>query len=354
METTQDFYPSFQAARGRLASRLDAVSGTADDALIKQLADDVRDIRKGLNDATPFLPTYDRRSCEEQLQELETRVEALRTSSAPKAKFSFKKKTLGSGSTTSIVPPTAPESTARPSEGQRQLAPAAASASTPGLTLGPTSYEYFTPASLSQPSQLPSGSASGTGVPCTDLTISGLDHCVVDLISRKSGAGQYGQNLDSAGIDMGLKAVHIHDVKDSLLLLGNVRGSVLVHNLERCTVVGTCHQLRVHSSHATRFHVHVASNAVIEDCSNLAFGPYPTPFPLPADVRAQTNTLHAVQDFSHLKSTPSPHWVALPDPDPESDGRWQSVLEALPSLVEEKTRRENLDKVLAWTLPKIK
>ncbi|THH04125.1 hypothetical protein EW145_g5751 [Phellinidium pouzarii] len=188
----------------------------------------------------------------------------------------------------------------------------------------------------------------------TDLTISKLNHCVVDLFARPQRSRQANPDvgpLEVRDLDLDLTAVHIRDVKDSLLLLGYVRGSVLVHNLERCTVVVACHQLRVHSSHETRFHLHVASNAVIEDCSSLTFGAYLKSLPLPADVRLQKSTHDAVQDFSHLKNTPSPHWSVISNSDLELDERWLAMLKApLPS-DDEMIQKTRLEESLAWTLP---
>ncbi len=66
------------------------------------------------------------------------------------------------------------------------------------------------------------------GPPLSDLTISGLDHCVVDLRSQDQ---------------LSLTALHIRDIKESLLILPNIKGSVLLHHLHRCTVIVACHQV---------------------------------------------------------------------------------------------------------------
>ncbi|KAH8112334.1 tubulin binding cofactor C-domain-containing protein [Phellopilus nigrolimitatus] len=350
-ELAQEFYSRFQASRADITARLDTVPPTNDE-LVKLLAADIQRVRRELNDATPDLPTYDRGSCEKQLQELETRLEALRVKAAPKGKFAFRRKAAAPTTSTSTT------FAARKPDQPEEPAPVS---QTPNLALASTSYQYLTPASFSLPTYSSSSSESKAERRNTDFTLASLDHCVVNLLPVKQGEH-----------DLDITAVHIHDVKDSLVLLGRVRGSVLAHNLERCTVVVACHQLRVHSSRSTRFYLHVASHAIIEDCANLAFTGYPIAFPLPPDVRAQPSTHHAVQDFSHLKSTPSPHWTVLLDPpnggaegnytDGHLDGSenkqrdWTPVLASLRTLSGSDTdvdeeRRIRLATLLAGTLP---
>lgn len=82
----------------------------------------------------------------------------------------------------------------------------------------------------------------------------------------------------------------------------------------------------MHSSHNSRFFLHVTSNAVIEDCTKLQFGSYPDAIPLPPSVRSlvrcppplpilnlrltssQKSAHQDVQDFSHLLNSLSPNW----------------------------------------------
>lgn len=75
----------------------------------------------------------------------------------------------------------------------------------------------------------------GEGPPLSDLIISDLDHCIVDLRATAGPLGSQNQ-LD-------LTALHIRDLKDTLLILPNVKGSVILHNLHRCTAIVTCHQV---------------------------------------------------------------------------------------------------------------
>lgn len=82
------------------------------------------------------------------------------------------------------------------------------------------------------------------------------------------------------------------------------------------TVVLAAHQVRIHTSQATRLFLHVGSSPVIEHCSGMGFGPLTggqralLGLPPAADAAAAANHFDNVQDFNWLKSTPSPNWCA--------------------------------------------
>ena len=71
-----------------------------------------------------------------------------------------------------------------------------------------------------------------------DLTLTGLERCVVDFVSK---AG----NEDKSDEGVVMTAVRAENVKSCVLLLGRVRGSVILHGLEGCLVVVECHQVSV-------------------------------------------------------------------------------------------------------------
>ena len=188
-----------------------------------------------MTDATSFLTTYDQRQCQavrspnilnisstrihpliQQMDILEQTLEEIRSASLPKTKFTFKRKT--SKPPVSVAPTLLPSSDELGKRDGR-----------PGLS------DFH---SLSSHSRcrlsLKSISTFGAGPPLSDLTISDLDHCVVDLRVAAEPASRQNQHS--------LTALHIHDLKETVLMLPNVEGSVLLHNLYRCTVIVACHQ----------------------------------------------------------------------------------------------------------------
>ncbi|KAF8480057.1 tubulin binding cofactor C-domain-containing protein [Russula ochroleuca] len=285
----QHFYAQFQASRTSLADRLEASKNTTSHNDWQQLALDIRKLRKGLTDATSFLTAYDQRQCQAQMDVLEQTLEEIRSASLPKTKFTFKRKTN--------KPPVSAAPTQLPSSdelGKRDDLP------------GTSDFHKLSSHSHCRLS-IRSISTFGTGPPLSDLTISDLDHCIVDLRATAETVSRQSQ--------LSLTALHIHDLKETVLILPNVEGSVLLHNLYRCTVIVACHQFRMHSSMHVRVYLSAMSNPVIESCSAIAFAEYPSlAFPPNSSINGAVppNGKHAeVQDFSHIRSTPSPNWFLL-------------------------------------------
>ncbi|KAL5514819.1 hypothetical protein ACEPAG_2135 [Sanghuangporus baumii] len=293
MESSQDYYKAFQTTRADISNRLASLISDQNPSKdqIAQIAQDIQTERKKLNGATSFLPTYDRRSYESQLQGLEAQIDVLRNkirSGPAKGSFVFKKKAPSASpkraTGSSTTKPAAQPAITEPLVQVTQATPTAS------LQIASLSHRCFTL------SPLPDSASSITG---TDLTITSIDHCIVDILPVVE---------DIRNDRLRPRALHIRDVKNSVLILGYVQGSILAHNLERCVIVAACHQLRVHNSNHTRFHLHASSNAIIEDCTTLTFVPYPESLPLDTDVRQMKSAHTNIQDFSHLRSTPSPNW----------------------------------------------
>lgn len=147
------------------------------------------------------------RSWEQALEKLQTN----QTSTGTKPKFAFKRK----GEPKKAVPdapevklPISPETINR--------------SSTPHLSLTSKSECLLTFTSFPDASPIPIDS---------DLVIANLDSCIVDLLGNDS-------------ITMVPTAVHIANVTNCVLLLPVVKGSVLLHDIQRCVVViAGCHQV---------------------------------------------------------------------------------------------------------------
>lgn len=117
-------------------------------------------------------------------------------------------------------------------------------------------------------------------------------------------------------------------------------------------------KFRMHTSHNVDVYLSISSNPIIEHCSDIRFAAYPsillssldqvTVHSLKPNLSSlltaflkQASSHHSVQDFSHIRSTPSPHWSVLRDD--RVTARWP--LEGL-------QRREELDLVRENFLPK--
>ncbi|KAJ7337352.1 tubulin binding cofactor C-domain-containing protein [Mycena albidolilacea] len=279
---SQTFTAQFQASRTELESRVDLAKSskiTAD--ALQTLSSDLAKLTKTLSDATGSLPSYDQRQYELQLKGLQKSLEELRTL-IPKSKFAFKRKDP------------VPSTVASPSSVQPIVLETSQPGSTPtstNLTLSSRSLQYLTMTSFPDTSEM------------SDLTISDLNNCIVNLLPDASGGHS---SRDSS---LKISALHIRNLTDTVLLLPIIQGSVLLHDLSRCVVVVGCHQFRMHNSTSVDVYLSISSTPIIEHCSQIRFASYPASLGISED--SSPNVL-SIQDFSHIKSTPSPNWSMLP------------------------------------------
>jgi hypothetical protein len=284
---------------------------------------------------------------------LEQTLEEMRSASLPKKKFAFKRK-----ADRTPMPTLPPSPQTAPPQSRRDQVDAVS-------TFHKLSAHSNCRLSLKS---LPT---FGDDTPTFDLTISDLNRCVVDLCSPAM--------ISSPHHQLPLTAVHIRDLKDTILILPNVKGSVLFHNLHRCTVIVACHQVsislydveialtysiqfRMHSSTHVRVYLATISNPVIEDCSAIAFAEYPSfvsslnPLvaeSLPSNVGPVLCSLTSlsfflcqsnhtdIQDFSHIRPTPSPNWTNFPS----RDENWDDIL------TQEALSPQEIDNILIAHLP---
>ncbi|KAI0267459.1 tubulin binding cofactor C-domain-containing protein, partial [Gloeopeniophorella convolvens] len=272
----------------------------------QELMLDVRKLRKSLTDATSLLPSYDQRQCQSQMAALEQALEEMRAASAPKAKFSFKRKA------TKPVSSPAPATSYPPLPAAQSREESALPAVSTFHNLGPRSHVRLSLQDISTLARADS--------PSSDLTISSLDRCIVDLCSAipEAEPASYQDPLS-------LTALHMRDLKNTILILPNLKGSVLLYNLHNCTIIVGCHQARLpfRMHNATNVHVYlgISSNPVVEHCSAITFAGYPASISsLHPTVAAGLPSNHAdVQDFSHIRATASPNWTASTSEDEDWD-----------------------------------
>jgi tubulin-specific chaperone C len=156
-------------------------------------------------------------------------LEELRAVTTPKSKFAFKRRTANTHpqSAPSMSSPTPPEEPTSPLPPAPVLVSSPITSPTPSITLTSRSKEYLTLKSLPLPSFSPARQS--------DLTISDLDACVVNLLSGSWDGGEV----------IGMSALYIRNVSNSVLVMPLIQGSVIVHGLRRCVVVFGCHQVRI-------------------------------------------------------------------------------------------------------------
>ncbi|CAO3565962.1 unnamed protein product [Mortierella alpina] len=151
-----------------------------------------------------------------------------------------------------------------------------------------------------------------------DVALTNLTECTINLVH-----------------DIPLGAIHIKNLRRCTLVVPPVSGSILLHDCEDCTIIGACHQSRMHTSKNLTIYLHVTSEPIIEDCARMRFAPYPYVDILPEEQLARLfkvaqldpakNYYDRVKDFNWLKQQQSPNWRLL-EPEEMQLGLATSVL----------------------------
>lgn len=155
----------------------------------------------------------------QQLKALQNVLLDIQAASKPRSKFSFKRKPQ------EAAPLTSKEEKA---ENLPLLQPTG-SVPTTNLTLSSRSFEYLTFDAFPQSSLQ------------HHLTVSDLDHCIVNLIPHSPQSDALGDGSPRARLD--ISALHVHNLTNTILLLPSIDGSVLLHSLSQCTLVVGCRQV---------------------------------------------------------------------------------------------------------------
>ncbi|KAG8906362.1 hypothetical protein FRB99_007046 [Tulasnella sp. 403] len=304
-----EFLTKFHSERDAITAQIEvlkAKSVTAQD--VQHVASRLSQLSASMSGALDFLPAYDQRLCHQQVKDLETAVEGLR-SKIPKARFAFKRKQPIAGessqaTSTTATPP--PEST----NAQGGVADISRSASSRQLA-------YISARDIFEGQQ----SAS------SDVTLSSLDTCIVNLVPS-------GNKQDP---NTTVTALYARQLNRCLVLLGDVQGSVRFEDCVNCVVVLGCHQFRMEKCRRTDAYIHVRSIPVIEESQGIRFSSYPTTIENVSRTLSQESRHHAVKDFSWIRDTPSPNWSKLPE---GSQVNWPALMKQL--------REPDAGKDVAW------
>lgn len=112
-------------------------------------------------------------------------------------------------------------------------------------------------------------SGSAASVPASIIS---LRHCVVDMSIPTANGKPYA-------------SLTARDVKESLLVCGQIGGPAHITGIEKSVIVVSCRQFRMHNCKDVDVYLSSTSNPIIEGCSNVRFGRTPKVyvchFPLP-------------------------------------------------------------------------
>lgn len=282
----QNFDDHFHRSAAEVASRINILKYTPPTSsdTIDLLAVDIQRLAKGLSEATGSLPSYGQRRCEIQLKSLEKAVEDLRDTSSRESKFSFRRRIQKEKAVGESMPTSKDELLVM----------------NIGFELRSLSHRYLTVSDMGEENL------------SREVTLSSLTACLVNLLPIRSSKTS-------------ISAMYVKDIMDCVLLLPHISGSILLSDSSRCVVVVGCQQFRMHNSNNIDIYFRGASNPVIENCSAIRFAEYPHILAQSSDEDLSLITScgqddrPVVQDFTHIRSTPSPNWCVLPEGEREQN-----------------------------------
>ncbi|KLT40172.1 hypothetical protein CC85DRAFT_330146 [Cutaneotrichosporon oleaginosum] len=236
MASTSDaaaFYATFQRLK---ADTADALSHNAPDAAPKLAA-----LRAALAAARPTLPSYDQRSYDTQVRDLETKLAASRADK-PKSRFAFKRAPpTGASASAPASASSSRAHSASPASPASPVPPSSAPTPTPTPTPPATTY------TLSAHRNRTLTPSDYAGVGSYTLTLSDLADCVVDLRASP-----------------GLTSLHARDMRRCVLLAPIMAGSAMLSDMHECAVALGAQQFRLHDSADCALLLHTASMPVVE------------------------------------------------------------------------------------------
>ena len=301
-ENIRSFLATFETQKARVERAVDGhrtAVGTPDAtppdelrAALDALQTDIIAMERSVAEASYFLPPYDSRACTAAVDALKKTVADATGTLLPRKKFSFSKKKKESATTET-----------KPEEKETKGEDVAAQLARMGITTD--------------------GEGEGPGL----RNVTG-ETIVVDgaALASASGSGDYElKHLTDCEVFLcnitPLRAIRVHDLKNTKVYAGPVAGSVLMHGLSGCTLHLCARQVRVHDAgNGTSFYVRTASGPIIEHYTDVAFAPYAFVYPGSDKVMEEAGfggtdpgRWAEVEDFGWIKQMQSPNWKIIPE-----------------------------------------
>ncbi|KAF9962051.1 hypothetical protein BGZ65_009798 [Modicella reniformis] len=294
-DASRDVRVVFDAEKKSIEEALANLSNVPKNELqgaIDSLVQRIHALEKTVTEKIGILLAYDVRTCMEATKSLSEQLNQLRASLVPKAKFSFKSRRPASGSSS----PSTSSVSSSPKPAAASLKPTSTINQSLFLKFEDRTGEHLFIGSLY------SGDEERERKAAKDVALTNLTDCTINLVHN---------------ILVG--AVHIKNLKRCTLVIPPVSGSILLHDCEGCTLIGACHQSRMHTSSNMDIYLHVTSEPIIEDCTDMRFAPYGQVFPAEeldrlfeaAHLNASVNYYDKVKDFNWLRQQQSPNWRLL-------------------------------------------
>lgn len=278
-EAIEYFEASFNEEVRKIGIQLDVVvAGDCDRVTaFESVQKEISSLQRYLSTSTFFLNEYKIKVCQNTINELCKRLDALKNELIPKKKFGFKNK----------------KTVKALSDGRLPFGKMA------GLTDKQSNGDHMKWTLSERNNQMIT--LSGSSVDDQTITASGLTSCIIRLEGH-SGSLQFTK------------------LKNCLVLCGPTSRSIFLDDCIDCKFVVACQQLRCHRSRNCHLYLKVTSRAIIEDCSQIQVAEYNLSYDglsndfIESGLDRNVNNWNELDDFDWLATDkPSPNWSLLGD-----------------------------------------
>lgn len=147
-------------------------------------------------------------------------------------------------------------------------------------------------------------------------SLTDLSRCIVDMsVPTVAGAPFAGLALKN--------------IKQSLIIAGQVAGAAHLTGLKNCIVVVESRQVRMHDCQDVDVYLRCMSRPIIEDCKCIRFAPLPDCYKS-KDTEETEDKWNQVDDFKWLKAEHSPNWCVIPEREMVQEKVWKEVVPGAP------------------------
>ncbi|KAI9594416.1 tubulin binding cofactor C-domain-containing protein [Syncephalis fuscata] len=326
------FWTEFQKEQEFIQAALDSIqsSGRGLDDQLSRLLQQINALRSKVTEALVYIPTYDEQQYMKALNTLSEQLSQKRTRFAPRKKFAFRSRPVAS----STEPTPNVASTLSGTSNNDISTATAATVSSNSMTTSNNASEQNIGSAFEirdQSGQYTAladqlaGDVSKATLATNDCALTNMTNCIIDLrlpaTDTSTGSNAYRP----------LSALHIRKLKRCIVLVGNVEGSIMLHECQQCIFLMACRQFRMHTSDQCDIYMHCSSQPIIEHCNRIRFAPPSSVF-TEQQLRntafaTEANRWQEVNDFLWIKRhQASPNWSLLADDAVERTDTQQALL----------------------------
>jgi len=251
-------------------------------AHLDRIVMNLQKVQDFVTDAGLFLPPYDVKKSQNNLNSLNTRFQETQQEVKPKKKFGFKsskQKTASAAAASSVtIPDISSLSVVESSSGYSNTNTCSVSNLTDQTVI-----------------------LTREQVELRDVNLDNLTNCRVEVQGSPS-------------------TIHMSTLNKCTILCGPVATSVFVDICTSSTLSISCQQLRTHRTTSTDIYLHTTAKAILEDCTGIRVAPYTWTYHgieqdfVTASLDRKVNHWDQIGDFDWLAvDKPSPNWSVLPE-----------------------------------------